>query len=49
VRLALDGYRGAFKGIPIHGAFLDSLNRERDPDTGANCVSMRFTIHYQDL
>jgi hypothetical protein len=49
VRLALDGYRGTFKDIPIIGAFLDSLNRERDSDTGAYCVSMRFTIHYQEL
>jgi hypothetical protein len=49
VRLALDGYRGAFKSIPILGAFLDSLDRERDSDTGAYCVSMRFTIHYQDF
>jgi hypothetical protein len=49
VRLALDGYRGAFKGIPILGSFLDSLGRERDSDTGAYCVSMRFTIHYQDI
>jgi hypothetical protein len=49
VRLALDGYRGAFKDIPIIGAFLDSLSRERDSDTGAYCVSLRFTIHYQEL
>ena len=49
VRMALDGYRGAFKGIPILGAFLDSLARERDSDTGAYCVSTRFTIHYHDL
>jgi hypothetical protein len=49
VRLALDGYRGTFKDIPIVGAFLDSLNRERDSDTGAYCVSMRFTIHYLEL
>jgi len=48
-RLALDGYRGTFKDIPIVGTFLDSLNRERDSDTGACCVSMRFTIHYQEL
>ncbi len=49
VRSALDGYRGAFKNIPILGAFLDSLSRERDSDTGAYCVSMRFTIHYQEV
>jgi hypothetical protein len=49
VRSALDGFRGAFKDIPILGAFLDSLSRERDSDTGAFCVSMRFTIHYQEV
>jgi hypothetical protein len=49
VRSALDGYRGAFKDTPILGAFLDSLSRERDSDTGAFCVSMRFTIHYQEV
>ena len=49
VRSALDGYRGAFKDIPILGTFLDSLSRERDSDTGAFCVSMRFTIHYQEV
>jgi hypothetical protein len=49
LRIALDGYRGAFKDIPILGTFLDSLSRERDSDTGAYCVSMRFTIHYQEL
>jgi len=49
VRSALDGYRGAFKDIPIPGIFLDSLSRERDSDTGAFCVSMRFTIHYQEV
>jgi hypothetical protein len=48
VRSALDGYRGAFKDIPILGTFLDSLSRERDSDTGAFCVSMRITIHYQE-
>lgn len=48
VRAALDGYRGAFKDIPILGAFLDSMAREVDSDTGAYCVSMRFTIHYQE-
>ena len=42
---ALDGYRGAFMDIPVPGAFLDGL--DRDPDTGAYCASMRFTIHYQ--
>lgn len=47
VRSALDGYRGAFKNIPILGTFLDGLSRERDSDTGAFCVSMRCTIHYQ--
>jgi hypothetical protein len=49
VRSALDGFRGAFKDIPILGAFLDSMSRERDSDTGAFCVSMRFTIHYQEV
>jgi hypothetical protein len=49
LRLALDGYRGAFKDISIIGGFLDSLSRERDSDTGAYCISMRFTIHYQEL
>ena len=44
---ALDGFRGAFMDIPVPGAFLDGLDRERDPDTGAYCASMRFTIHYQ--
>jgi hypothetical protein len=48
VRLALDGYRGLFKDIPVIGAFPESLGRERDSDTGAYCVSMRFTIHYQE-
>jgi len=49
VRSALDGYRGAFKDTYIIGAFLDRLSRERDSDTGAFCVSMRFTIHYQEV
>ena len=49
LRSELDGYRGAFKDIPILGVFLDSLSRERDSDTGAFCVSMRFTIHYQEV
>ena len=48
VRYSLDGYKGAFKDIPITGTFLDSLSRERDSDTGAYCVSMRFTINYQE-
>jgi hypothetical protein len=48
VRLALNGYRGEFKDIPVTGAFLDGLSRESDSDTGAYCVSMRFTIHYQE-
>jgi len=48
LRSALDGYRGLFKDVPITGAFLDSLGRERDSDTGAYCVSMRFTIHYRE-
>lgn len=30
LRLVLDGHRGVFKDIPITGAFLDSLSRERD-------------------
>jgi hypothetical protein len=49
VRSALDGFRGAFKDIPILGVFLDSMSRERDSDTGAFWVSMRFTIHYQEV
>jgi len=49
VLVALNGYRGAFKDIPVSGAFLDSMSRERDSDTGAFCVSMRFTIHYQEV
>ncbi len=48
VRFALDGYRGAFKDIPVTGAFLDNMARERDSDTEAYCVSMRFTINYQE-
>jgi hypothetical protein len=48
VRSALDGYRGAFKDVPVTGAFLDNMARERDSDTEAYCVSMRFTIHYQE-
>ena len=44
---ALDGFRGAFMDVSVPGAFLDSLDRERDPDTGSYCASMRFTIHYQ--
>jgi hypothetical protein len=48
VRSALDGYKGAFKDVPVTGAFLDNMARERDSDTGAFCVSMRFTIHYQE-
>jgi hypothetical protein len=49
VLVALNGYRGAFKDVPVSGAFLDSMSRERDSDTGAFCVSMRFTIHYQEV
>ncbi len=49
VRSVLDGFRGAFKDIPILGSFLGSLRRERDFDTGAFCVSMRFTINYQEV
>ncbi len=49
VLVALNGYRGAFKDIPVSGAFLDSMSRERDSDTGAFCVSMRLTIHYQEV
>ena len=43
---ALDGFRGAMKDVAVTGAFLDGMDRERDPDTGAWCVSMRFTINY---
>jgi hypothetical protein len=49
VRSALDGYQGAFKDVPILGSFLDGMDRERDSDTGAFCVSMRFTIHYREV
>jgi hypothetical protein len=49
ILVALNGYRGAFKDIPVSGAFLNSMGRERDSDTGAFCVSMRFTIHYQEV
>ena len=49
LRFALDGYRGTLKDVPITGAFLDSLSRERDSDTGAYCVSMRFTFFYQEI
>ena len=49
ILVALNGYRGAFKDIPISGAFFDGMSRERDSDTGAFCVSMRFTIHYQEV
>jgi hypothetical protein len=48
VRSVLDGFRGAFKDIPISGVFLDGMSRERDSDTGAYCVSMRFTINYHE-
>ena len=48
VRFALDGHRGSFKDIPVTGAFLDNMARERDCDTEAYCVSMRFTINYQE-
>ena len=48
-RFALDGYRGTFKDVPLTGAFLDSLSRERGSDTGAYCVSMRFTFFYQEI
>ncbi len=46
---ALDGYRGSFKDIPIIGVLFDGAGRTRDPDTAAFCVSMRFTIHYQEV
>jgi hypothetical protein len=49
VLAALNGYRGSFKDIPVSGTFLDNMSRERDSDTGAFCVSMRFTIHYQEV
>ena len=48
-RSALDGYRGGFKDIPVAGVFFDSISRDRDPDTEAFNVSMRFTIHYQEI
>jgi hypothetical protein len=47
VRAALDLFHGRFKDIPIPGSFLEGMSRECDPDTGAFCVSMRFTIHYR--
>ena len=46
---ALDGYRGSFKDIPIVGVFFDGAGRSRDPDTQTFNVSMRFTIHYQEI
>jgi hypothetical protein len=46
---ALDGCRGSFKGIPIVGVFFDGAGRTRDPDTQTFNVSMRFTIHYQEI
>lgn len=49
MRAALDGYRGSFKNIPIVGAFFDGAGRSRDPDTQTFNVSMRFTIHYQEI
>ena len=49
MRAALDGLRGSFKGIPIVGAFFDGAGRSRDPDTETYNVSMRFTIHYQEI
>jgi hypothetical protein len=49
VRASLDGYRGSFKEIPIVGAFFDGGGRSRDPDTATINVSMRFTIHYQEI
>ena len=49
MRLALDGYRGEFKDIPVTGAFLDSMSRERHSDTGVYCVSMRVTVFYQEI
>lgn len=48
IREALDGYRGAFGDVPVAGAFLDGLDRARDPETGAYLISMRFTIHYRN-
>jgi hypothetical protein len=48
MRVALDGYRGLFRDIPIVGAFFDGAGRSRDPDTATFNVSMRFTIHYQE-
>jgi hypothetical protein len=49
LRSALDGYRGGFKDIPIVGVLFDGAGRTRDPDTEAFNVSMRFTIHYQEI
>ncbi len=46
---ALDGYRGSFKDIPVVGVFFDGAGRSRDPDTQTFNVSMRFTIHYQEI
>ncbi len=46
---AMDGYRGSFKDIPVVGMFFDGAGRSRDPDTQMFNVSMRFTIHYQEI
>jgi hypothetical protein len=49
LRAALDGCRGSFGDIPVAGVFFDGASRTRDPDTEAFNVSMRFTIHYQEI
>jgi len=46
---ALDGYRGSFRDLPMVGVFFDGAGRTRDPDTQTYNVSMRFTIHYQEI
>jgi len=33
----------------VAGVFFDGASRTRDPDTEAFNVSMRFTIHYQEI
>jgi len=44
---ALDSYSGALRDIPVMGSFYEGMNRERDPETGDYCASMRFTIIYR--
>jgi hypothetical protein len=39
IRLALDGYRGAFGSIPVYGAFLESERESYEPATDAGTGS----------